>query len=706
MKKLFKSIICLLLILSIGVSTVGCGSKNSGQTGGLLEQDKIGEIGTHVFNMTDTQDYIVKNGVSDYKLVMPEKPTKEELTAKEEFVELFKEATGVSIVTVSDGGVLTHDANAKYISLGYTSVLKSAFEQEYNERFQKLGYDGVRIITKDKSVYMFGGSDVGTTFSVYTFMEVYFNFDQYYRNCYDLDTGVTDVVLKNFDITDIPDVEFRFSATGVAKPRWDAIRNYESSAGLSAGDIANRDRRMRLDDGNSGENMIPVYSGKTGSSGPAGTIHNTEYYVSKADLADPENSAMRTKWMSGSGNQLCYTAHGDPEAYEALVEHCADKIIYSMSIVTPEKNPRRHYVPFTQMDSGGFCTCDACAEEQARCGGLVIGSLIKLAKRIIDRVYELQALPENQAFARDNLRLVIFAYAQTQYVPANYDEKQDKWIPFSEEFAPNDRMCIWLCPTKASFINDIYEPINDATRKNIQGWAALAEEMWFWTYPTYYNTGSYFCDSFAWSSTDTVKFLASTNATMIFPQESNSSCSDEADWTNLKIYLNSKLYWNCNLDSEKLIQKYFKAMFKDASDEMFDAFTFLRDYMSQFRDDPAAQQMGAMLNTPEYYPYTSVLKVYIEKLDKAVEAIEKYKVSDPGTYDLVMGRISLEYIFPIYAVFEIYGKMGSTTPFGHETKIAYKQKLYDMASKYFPELFMSPTEREEILVLDWLATIN
>ncbi len=688
MKKILKIFLCIMLATILLFNSVGC--QNCGNT----NKNQLGEVGTHIFNIKDTDEYIVKNGSSDYVLVVPQNASTEVMTAREDFIELFNEATGIRLETIKDGGDMPHDTNAKRISLGHTSMLKEVLNKDPGDFYDELGFDGVKLLTKDKTVFLFGARDYGTTFSVYTFMEIYFNFDQYGRNCYDLDTGVTDVRLKNFDVTDVPDVDFRFSQLGTAKPMWDAIRYYELEAGLSANDISNRDRRLRLADGNSGENMIPIYSVKGDANSPVGIIHNTNFYVTEADVA--ENPTVRNKWRADGGGQLCYTAHGDEDAYTELIMHCAEKILFAMSIHTPDKYPRRNYVPFLQLDAGGFCSCEYCKTAQEECGGALIGVMIKLANKIIEKVQELQVdLP----YKRDDIKIVVFAYAQTQQVPAYYDENKDAWVLYQDYAKPNEDMCIWVAPNRISYTNSIYAPVNEEYKTNIEGWTNFAPEMWFYFYNRYYLDYNYFCDNFNFLNTESIKFIATTNASMILDEIGLTDCSDATAWAQLKMYLGAKLYWNSNLNSAELIKKYFNAMFKEASTAMYEAFTFMRDYMSIYADNSELQLTGSRVNSPTYFPYSSVLKPYIEKLDEAVNIIEKkYKTSDIATYNLIMSRITVEYLFPYYAVFDLYGSAGSAAPFSETIKVQYKENLREYANLYFPDLVFGNFSNETHII--------
>ena len=75
--------------------------------------------GVHVLTAPEIDPYLVKNGNTEYKLVLPETQGKYITAAESEFRTFFQEATGINIKTVTESGEgLTHNASDKYISIG------------------------------------------------------------------------------------------------------------------------------------------------------------------------------------------------------------------------------------------------------------------------------------------------------------------------------------------------------------------------------------------------------------------------------------------------------------------------------------------------------------------------------------------------------------------------------------------------------------
>ena len=163
-KNILKRIACVILSL---FTLALCGCTKGNEEGAV---QKASFAGTHDYTAPETNEWLVKDSRSDYVVVIPETRSTTIDKALAEFVWLFKKATGVTLRTATDRDTV-HTQTAKYISLGNTATLKSAgIEVDRN----LLGVDGGRIVTKDSSVYIFGGEDKGTLYAVYTFMSICF----------------------------------------------------------------------------------------------------------------------------------------------------------------------------------------------------------------------------------------------------------------------------------------------------------------------------------------------------------------------------------------------------------------------------------------------------------------------------------------------------------------------------------------------------
>jgi len=118
--------------------------------------------GTHVYTATDTDEWLVKNGRTDYTLVVPTEVAKKDegslRVARTEFLDLFKDATGISMRVLTDDKV-QNASDGKFISLGDTKLLENSGISVDKEM---LTADGHRIVTKDDDIYLWGGEAEGT----------------------------------------------------------------------------------------------------------------------------------------------------------------------------------------------------------------------------------------------------------------------------------------------------------------------------------------------------------------------------------------------------------------------------------------------------------------------------------------------------------------------------------------------------------------
>ena len=326
-KNLLKSITAFVIVAILAFSIVGCNKTDNSGSDSVNVSDSGGgaeptvENENHRFSYKETNEYLIKNGTTEYKIVIPSENVSAELNiARDELVRLFKEATGVTLETVSDAGK-SHDANGKYISLGNTSLYKSS---GLNVDTKTLKKDGARILTKDKTIYFIGKTDTGVINGVYDFLNMHFNFETYFKDTYTLTTGVTELKLMNYDVVDIPDIEYRTKK---------GILNASTS---DVNDMMFAYRMRSLD---SDSNMLlPIHSGNSKNS-DWNINHNSFYFL-------PLDEYFETKrnFYSVAGNQLCFTAHGNTDDFNLMVDLCAEKITNSLQWYDPVNYPNYNAV--------------------------------------------------------------------------------------------------------------------------------------------------------------------------------------------------------------------------------------------------------------------------------------------------------------------------------------------------------------------------
>ncbi|MBR2322537.1 MAG: DUF4838 domain-containing protein [Clostridia bacterium] len=304
-KKLSKLLVIFSIILSLSLSLIACGDGDGdgGSNQPLPEYVNLQAYtkGIHDFTNTDSDtEWLVKDGKTDYVLYVPAVQSEKIKTAIQEFQLLFFDATGINIDYVLDTTPAVE--NGKYISLGENALFESIYVEDDFEGYDankhitksefdkaNLKEDGVRILTKGKTVYLLGGLlDTGVVNAVYTFMNLHFNYEYFYRNCITIDKDVTDEKLKIFNVKDVPDIDRRCHNVAWYSKTYDIARNADLNTGLELADIVNRGSRSRLT-GSQSADFLPAYDIEGYKASTHAYIHNVQEYFPNSNN---ENSTL------------------------------------------------------------------------------------------------------------------------------------------------------------------------------------------------------------------------------------------------------------------------------------------------------------------------------------------------------------------------------------------------------------------------------
>ena len=140
MKKL-RQLLIFILVIGLVLGSIGCSPDKETSSNGLT---------------VVKGKYLVDEGVSKYKIVVPKQESSLITIATSEFNKFFSESTGVTLPVVTDDEIKDGD---KYISIGETTVLK---ETDITYEFDELGRDGYKIVTKGDNLYLIGGGEYGS----------------------------------------------------------------------------------------------------------------------------------------------------------------------------------------------------------------------------------------------------------------------------------------------------------------------------------------------------------------------------------------------------------------------------------------------------------------------------------------------------------------------------------------------------------------
>ena len=637
-----------IALSALSFATVGLSACELPGTDGGVQTPEINPEyvydGTHIYTTSETSEYLVKNEKTDYKLVVPAESTDRQDIANKEFTHLFKKATRINLDVVTDDQVTDADSG-KYISLGRTTLLENS---GINVSHYELSQDGHKIVTQGDDIYICGGGETGTIFGVYTFMNLTFNYATYTYNTMVIDE-VTEKKLLKYEVTDIPDFKARAHSSDVTV--YNSADYDENMLAWRLGYWGKEATRglyymtMHEELGNA--------SSKSGASTNANRWFPERLYKN-AD--DPAN--YHPKWFStNGGEQLCFSAHGDPEEYEAMVDLAFQKVAWTLTLYPVSKYPEKNILTLTHMDNMLYCTCDKCFEISSYYGGSQAAVQILFMNDLAERVDALLEANKDKEWYREDFKLLFFAYNHNYTPPAKYDPIKKEYVPIDDEVIVHDRVIAFFCRnSNGQAVHD--EGLNAQALGVLKGWSAVAKTIRYWNYGACFRNYMYNLDSYQYTTSEMFAFWCNVSDYSWFTQYQDYSKSPNTTWNHLRVYLDARMSWDTSLNQEELIEEYMNAVYKEAAPTMLNLHWATRVYAQHVQ----VGQFGLFSNgdgspsmeSVEYWPI-GVIEGWIKQIDQAHKDIEIYKESDPKLYDQIAKNIELEGIAYMYMLLTLHG---------------------------------------------------
>ena len=662
MKKSLKKTVSILLSAIALFATVGCneGSGSQKETKNNITEYAAYE-GLHVYNKTARRgEWMVQNGKTEYKIVLPDSTLSRVALARTDFIELFMKATGATVMSLKEAAVEDVDSG-KYIFIGCKEIeeREGLDLQAGLPSGKSINGEGFRIKTKGDDIFVMARNEKGALWGTYELLTQLFNYERYWVDYYEIDK-VKDVPLYDFDIADNPDFETRIGP-------WGSVYRVAQATNAS---------RMRFT-----LQHADVYVGAT-------RYHNTlEYLPPETYMA--ENSEWYAQYSENpvknvNVHQLCYTAHGNEEKYNAMVDAMAAACIEELKV-----NTTLPVMTITQEDNREFCTCDACEAGNKKYGGNLSGNMWLFH---LDVVRKINAwLDENQPGRKDTLRICMFAYHNYQEAPA-YKDANGEWKAYEGMDATKDpsvsNAAIMYAASSGDFLHGLNrDEYNKKTKNAMLSWKVCTNHSGIWMYQTNYMDYLIPTDTFNYQ--ENYKLCLDFGAKWIFDQGQQDN-QNSSGFNDFKLYLNSKLQWNVDLDTDELTKKYFNAMYGPAADIMYEYFLAQRAHMQTLPPSDIEDSMTSSTN----FPY-NVVKQWIGYTERAYKAIEGLKESNPEYYQLCYDHICVESITARYLLIAM-----------HEGAISPEQLAREKASFKEDVLRLNFTEYAQHLnitdmVKDW-----
>ena len=613
MKNVKKS---LALLLSIGLTTsfflTSCtlGGNNSSGSESSSSQEEIEKTG----------DYLLKDGNSSYKIVLPDDADADEVLAGERLQSLFKEATDTFLPIVKDTEISAINSDDEYILIGDNDF---AVENGMVPKQTDVKSTGYTIKTKDKCIYIAGGKSVGTLFGVYNFLGRILNYDYFAEEIYSLDKGVEELALYNYDVTVIPDCEFNtlsYSYLTAAK-----LKNYSMYAETTTsirGRTGHGSLCYTLDDENDTTVELAMQNHPN--------WFYTESGISEEDAAVNEDAVF-------ASTQICYTAHGDSAEYENLYNRMAQNLI---DVMIANKDAVRFNCSVS--DNHINCNCSSCEQEIEKYG-TPTGSLVKTLNKVIETVDAWMQSDDGKAYARE-WSLEFYAYNNYQNAPAKL--VGNKYEPIDDSVKCNKRLVPVVAYVNADYTSPIESAQNQPYKAQCDAWRSISTTAKMYVYAQNYN---YYLIPYNMFGVLSNQYKYWNGCTMYLLTNKNFA----SGFDNLKIYLCSKLGVDVDANVEELIRKYFQNVYLDAGDVMYNLFNEYRTNEQRLKEKypsvfSVAQSCYQRKFVDSKYYEATLFDKWRGDIQTAIDKIEYLKYDNPELYNKIYIMIAAERVWINY----------------------------------------------------------
>ncbi len=606
---------------------VAKGTINEGQTDFHRVEGTLHEVSVDYASPVST---FVEGGDSEYTIVVG----KGSMTESTFLNRQVYAATGVALEKTEEAEAeITLDS--KYIFIGCEDKLEEC--DKVMPSYEKLGVAGYYVTTYGKNVLINAYSQSGRQLGVLAFLRAVLGYDMFSEDCVTFERDGR--YMPKMEITERPDFDYRQNPGTCTNDELYGM-------GYTTGGIF--------------LNM-----------GGAGWIHNMDSFVSAADKEE------HPKWASSDATkyQACWTAHGDEEEYEALVEHIFERTKYFMKL-----QPTVNNMSFSQNDvtenspAVRNCECPTCKASYDYYGNTMSGAALSLVNRVSEKVSEwLQTDEAIEIFGEGKeFNIILLIYGSSLQPPvektASGDYKLDengKGIPKEESWfdeegnrtglgvklgcAPGVQV-MWAAST-ANYTHSWYEQENASFARSVEAWSGVGGEFYIWAYSNNFHSYMYPYNSFD-TAYETTRYFKNLGAKYFFWQAVYEN-SNNTGFTKLRNYLDSKCEFDVNSDYLHYLDKFFKNYFREAEPFMrryFDELTLhLRDI-----DDYVSGYIQSRKLEEEVCWSEGRINGYMSLIGKAYDAIGKYKISDPDLYAVLRKHILIEEMFPRFVLCTTY----------------------------------------------------
>ena len=600
-----------------------------------------------------TGNYIVKDGQSDYTILISQTAQPAEVTAANELRDIVKKITNVSLEVMAENKLKDVDTKGKFISVGDTQLYRA---QDF--KAEDLNTDGFLLKVVENSLFIVGENQRGTLYGVYEFLEREAAC-KFLSPSYDYIPSLSEIKLRRLDVKEIPAFALRsdFYFPMSYDTKYTAKMRYLSQFGGMAADSIGGTQMTYWSDGG---HSFYVY------------VPHTKYYAEHND------------WFSGPdpvNSQPCFSNGLNDDGTLKEGDSFIRTLIEGVKKVILEK-PMLTHIMLGQQDNDNVCRCENCTRQIAALGGQRSAQLVLVINAV---AREIKAWMKAEGMDRE-MTFVTFSYWWSMNAPTKRDEN-GKIVAANEYVIPRDDVYIYFAPIGACYNH----PINDTScSKNVvdiygqfENWRAITDRFYVWDYAANFN------DYLSWYPN-----LPVLKQNLLYYREIGvAGVLTEGAITGQNYYqqdliswLLSKLMWNPDQDVNALRAEYDRYYFGEKAGKIITEYT---DFMNSYFETTSRTQSDSVLHAAIYTNHTPWLcsvetlnekmltkaSDYVARAKQAVEGDESLSAAQKEQYLRNLEQVEVQVLYMMY---RNYDAVFYTTA---EARYEFMLKFFDMAQK-------------------------
>ncbi|MCQ2119601.1 MAG: DUF4838 domain-containing protein [Bacteroidales bacterium] len=437
---------------------------------------------------------LFKNGKSSYTIVLPAGASVSEKTAAKELQNYIQQISGASIPLSSMDDLSEKELKKNKIIVGWCG--------ECGDQQPSAEDDSFTVRSRKSNLYIYGGSQRGTMYGAYSFLEKEFGVKWYTPECTVVPQKSV-YKLDRLDYSETPAIKYRF------------VQYHD----------ANRDAAWMAHNRNN--SAWDAEDNEYGGISAYWNAHTMGQFIPAGDYFEkhPEYFGVHDGKRIPYG-QLCLT---NPEVLKICIEKTKKAI---------KDNPLYWVYSVSQNDNMLPCECDECKALEEKYGGHA-GLMVWFVNQVADAIKD--EFPDKY--------IGTFAYQYTRQAP--------------KDIAPRDNVVIRLCSIECDFSHPICS--NEANKpfmKDIEDWSKIAPHLFIWDYVVNFNQYLAPYPNFQ-SLAQNIKTFQEYNAIGI--QEEANYQSNGAAFSEMKSWVLSKLLWDPEQDTDTLVNEFINAYYGPAA---------------------------------------------------------------------------------------------------------------------------------------------